>query len=220
MTIKNVFFDFDGVLIDSEILYCKFVTEALKRDFNFDLSIEDYSKNYAGQDLRKSLKQMGVFTNDGDIEEFAAKITAETKECKKDHIVAIENSKKVIKELNVPCAITSSGDSKSIKHALKVTGLDEVFKGPIFSGMDIGKLKPDPAVYLKALKDLNVNPEEVLVVEDSSYGTQAAKRAGISKVLGFTGGSHSYNGHSERLLDAGAYQTSETLLKVLKLTEK
>ncbi len=218
--IKHVFFDFDGVLIDSEVLYCQFATKFLKEELNYNLSLEEYAEKYSGQDLKQSLKQMNVFEDDAKLEEFADRITSKAKEIKKTSIQAIANAHKVIESLNVPYAITSSGDSVSIKKALEITNLDSVFKGPIFGGMDIGKMKPDPAVYLKALQDTKADAEQVLVVEDTLHGVKAAVGANIKHILGFTGGSHTYSKHASVLKQAGAYKTSNTLLDVLKIIDQ
>ena len=44
---------------------------------------------------------------------------------------------------------------------------------------DYEKSKPDPAPYLKAMKDLGCHPSEVLVFEDSVAGMESAHQAGI-----------------------------------------
>ena len=44
---------------------------------------------------------------------------------------------------------------------------------------DVGRSKPDPASYLKALSDLGVNPDEAFALEDSPTGVQGAKNAGL-----------------------------------------
>ena len=46
--------------------------------------------------------------------------------------------------------------------------------------------KPDPAVYLFAMKTLCKTPDECIAIEDSKSGTTSAYRAGM-KVLGYTG---------------------------------
>ena len=45
------------------------------------------------------------------------------------------------------------------------------------------KLKPDPEIHYKILKELNVKPEECLIVEDSLIGIEAAINAGIEFVV-------------------------------------
>jgi HAD superfamily hydrolase (TIGR01509 family) len=42
--------------------------------------------------------------------------------------------------------------------------------------------KPDPALYLRALKSFRLAPEEAIVIEDSRNGVQAALAAGIETV--------------------------------------
>jgi beta-phosphoglucomutase-like phosphatase (HAD superfamily) len=41
------------------------------------------------------------------------------------------------------------------------------------------------------------------VIEDSTHGIHGAKAAGM-RVVGFTGASHTYPSHADRLTDAGA----------------
>ena len=50
---------------------------------------------------------------------------------------------------------------------------------------------------------MNVSPANTIVVEDSIHGVQAARAAGM-RVIGFTGASHTYPSHADRLTDAGA----------------
>ena len=47
---------------------------------------------------------------------------------------------------------------------------------------DVGIGKPDPAVYLAALRSLGVEAREAIALEDSPRGVEAAKRAGIFTV--------------------------------------
>jgi beta-phosphoglucomutase-like phosphatase (HAD superfamily) len=53
----------------------------------------------------------------------------------------------------------------------------------IKSSDDVEKVKPDPALYLKAAGCLGVEPEQCLVFEDSPNGSLAAKRAGMACVV-------------------------------------
>ncbi len=40
-------------------------------------------------------------------------------------------------------------------------------------------MKPDPEIYLKAAQAMHRNPEDCVVVEDSFFGIEAGKRAGM-----------------------------------------
>jgi beta-phosphoglucomutase-like phosphatase (HAD superfamily) len=48
---------------------------------------------------------------------------------------------------------------------------------------DVEKVKPDPALYLKALADLQVHPSKAIAFEDSPNGALAAQRAGMHCVI-------------------------------------
>jgi len=50
---------------------------------------------------------------------------------------------------------------------------------------------------------MGVSPDRAVVVEDSVHGVHAARAAGM-RVIGFTGASHTYPAHADRLTDAGA----------------
>jgi len=54
----------------------------------------------------------------------------------------------------------------------------------IVGAEDIVHSKPNPEIFLKAAAELNVNPSDCLVVEDSKLGVEAAKHAGM-KCLGY-----------------------------------
>lgn len=53
----------------------------------------------------------------------------------------------------------------------------------VVTGDDVGRLKPDPEVYLRTLRQLGVEPRQVLAVEDSAIGLQSAATAGIATVV-------------------------------------
>jgi beta-phosphoglucomutase-like phosphatase (HAD superfamily) len=88
---------------------------------------------------------------------------------------------------------------------MRSTGLWDRFRPYVYSALEVGSKapKPDPSVFLHAATTLDVEPKDCYVVEDSFHGVQAAVAAGM-RVVGFIGGSHSYPGHGEHLMDAGA----------------
>jgi beta-phosphoglucomutase-like phosphatase (HAD superfamily) len=88
---------------------------------------------------------------------------------------------------------------------LAVTGLDRFFVDRVFSSLSVpdGKPKPAPDVFLYAAGQMKANPANTFVIEDSVHGIHGAKAAGM-RVIGFTGGAHSYPGHADVLTEAGA----------------
>ena len=53
------------------------------------------------------------------------------------------------------------------------------------------------------LRALRADPRNTFVVEDSIHGIHGAKAAGM-RVIGFTGAGHTYPGHADVLMEAGA----------------
>ncbi|MDE2801572.1 MAG: HAD-IA family hydrolase [Chloroflexota bacterium] len=82
---------------------------------------------------------------------------------------------------------------------------------------DVGVGKPDPAVYLAAMRALGVAPNQTIAFEDSPRGVQAARTAGIFTVA-------IPNDVTRRMGDAGADLTLNsmadmTLAEIVRVTE-
>ena len=71
--------------------------------------------------------------------------------------------------------VTYTNDNENIKSKAP---FDEIFTS-IFSKGAVKKLKPDPEIHYRILKELNVKKEECLIVEDSLIGIEAAINARI-----------------------------------------
>jgi beta-phosphoglucomutase len=85
-----------------------------------------------------------------------------------------------------------------IRALLEAKGLDDCFEA-IVSADEVNYPKPDPEVFLKCASKLNVRPEKCVVFEDSIFGVQAAKRAGMACIAVATG---AYS--NDRLREVGA----------------
>ena len=83
----------------------------------------------------------------------------------------------------MPIAIASSSPRLFIEAVVEKIGIQQYFT-IIVSGEEVERSKPEPDIFLKAARLLNVNPFECLVVEDSKSGTIAAKKAGM-KCIGY-----------------------------------
>jgi len=88
---------------------------------------------------------------------------------------------------------------------LQRTGLYDKFRPYVFSAKELNPpaSKPKPDIFLHAMRIFEVTGPETVIIEDSVHGVIAGKRAG-ARVIGFTGGKHTYPEHGERLSDAGA----------------
>ena len=97
-------------------------------------------------------------------------------------------------------AVVSS--SKNCSFILQSTNLTSFFN-TIVDGLDLQSLdlrgKPEPDLFLEALKRVNVKPSRAIVIEDSIAGVEAGKKGGFGKVIGINRARQ-----SKQLKDAGA----------------
>jgi len=78
--------------------------------------------------------------------------------------------------------LASSAPRLLIKKCLIDIGLDQEFT-VILSGEEVAFNKPNPDIYLKTIEKFPQIPKhDILVIEDSTIGIEAAKKAGLTVV--------------------------------------
>lgn len=81
-------------------------------------------------------------------------------------------------------AVASTSAEASVRAVLEhAVGEDLAAQFAVFAGDVVPKKKPAPDIYLLALRELGVGPEQVVVVEDSANGLRAALGAGLRTVV-------------------------------------
>ncbi|ESZ25699.1 HAD-IA family hydrolase, partial [Mesorhizobium sp. L2C067A000] len=118
---------------------------------------------------------------------------------------AIDGVREAVAAVTAPRCVCSNSRLERIEFMLEKVGLLPFFAGRIFSALEIPskKTKPAPDVFLIAAEQLNADPANTFVIEDSVHGVTGARAAGM-RVIGFTGAAHSYPGHADVLTEAGA----------------
>jgi HAD superfamily hydrolase (TIGR01509 family) len=199
-----ILFDCDGVLVDSEIIAAE-VESKLLRDAGFDITPEDMCIRFAGMDWKNILL---TIEQESDIPLSAQLIDKSEKlldAALGRRVKMIEGVRYALAKITEQRCICSNSSSHRLDLMLTKVGLKPYFEGHIYSAKDLGpdRTKPKPDIYLHGAKQFGVDPARCLVIEDSVHGIHAARAAGM-RVVGFTGGSHTYPNHADRLTDAGA----------------
>jgi HAD superfamily hydrolase (TIGR01509 family) len=83
---------------------------------------------------------------------------------------------------HVICSVASSSPIHHITHRLSNVGVFDYFSHNT-SGQEVTRGKPNPDIYLLAVKKLGLNPEECIAFEDSENGARAAIAAGLKVVV-------------------------------------
>lgn len=115
-----------------------------------------------------------------------------------------------------PRCVASSSSLERIRFSLARTGLDGFFGENVFSSQMVARGKPAPDLFLLAAERMGVEPERCAVIEDSVFGVQGARAAGM-RAVGFLGGSHIVPDHGARLLADGAEAAVGTFAAVERL---
>ena len=80
------------------------------------------------------------------------------------------------------CSVASSSPTHHITHRLSQVGVLDFFSH-VTSGQEVVHGKPNPDIYLLALKKLGLSAAECMVFEDSETGACAAIAAGLKVVV-------------------------------------
>jgi HAD superfamily hydrolase (TIGR01509 family) len=102
-------------------------------------------------------------------------------------LAAVDGIVEALDRIVVPTCVASGGTHDKMRHTLGRTGLYERFAGRIFSASEVARGKPAPDLFLHAAARMGVAPAACVVVEDSQYGVQAARAAGM-RCLAYAGG--------------------------------
>jgi HAD superfamily hydrolase (TIGR01509 family) len=78
-------------------------------------------------------------------------------------------------------ALASSAPRPNIDAVFEVLSLER-FLDAVVSADEVGRGKPDPALFLEAGRRLGLAPERCVVVEDAPAGLEAARRAGMRSI--------------------------------------
>lgn len=181
MALKGIIFDFDGLIIDTEMPGCNAWAE-LFNQHGFSFTIEDWKKAIGtGPSAYDPAKHLSDLTNGLlDADTIQKQTLARTRELIElqpmlpgvlDFIIAAER-------LGLPMAVASSSNREWVEGYLSKLGIRKFFK-VVCTSNDVTNVKPDPELFLLAAKKLGIAPAEAVIFEDSPSGIRAAKAAGI-----------------------------------------
>ncbi len=181
--IQAVTFDMDGLMFNTEDLY-DIVGEQLlnRRGQSFTSELKMAMMGLPGPDAFAVMKERCGL--DDSIEALAS----ECEEMFDDLLPAriemmpgLEALLQLLESANVPKAIATSSHLRFAQRALGVFDLQPRFEF-VLTAESVEKGKPNPDVYLLAASRLGVQPENMLVLEDSIHGSSAAIAAGATTI--------------------------------------
>ena len=182
-----IFFDMDGVLIDSEPVW----QEAIDRVFSrHGITLDAAMKTHTmGMGNAESVGYVLARHPDmkANVSAVCRQIDAAVLQQIAQGIGPIPGAEALVRELagrGVPLALVSTSGPALMAAVLRANHWEGLFR-VVLSSEDVGPGKPDPAVYREAVRRMQTDPGQGLAIEDTVNGARSAHGAGL-RVIGFT----------------------------------
>jgi beta-phosphoglucomutase len=181
MWIKAVIFDMDGVLIDAKEWHYESLNRALA-PHRAEINRVDHLRTFDGLPTKTKLEMLSQTR--GLPRELHAEIQRQKQayllelveeHCRpfRQHVAAIRG----LKLQGLTIGVASNSVRQTVDLMLSRADILPLLDFTL-SNQDVSKSKPDPEIYLAAMRLAGVQPSECVVVEDNQHGVEAATRAG------------------------------------------
>ena len=189
MPIAAIIFDFDGVLADTEALHLRAIQDALASHGHIldDTVYRERYLGYGDRDIFVELARDSGWMLDPSALDALMMLKAERY---RHHLAAGQalyaTAAACVGCLSAkfPLAIASGSLRAEIRDILAAGGLLDSFRA-IVGADDVAAGKPAPDPYLRAAALLGVEPPSAVAIEDSRWGLESARAAGM-RTIGIT----------------------------------
>ncbi|WP_067132125.1 HAD family hydrolase [Microtetraspora malaysiensis] len=184
--IELVIFDCDGVLVDSERIAAR-LHVAVGAELGWPLTEAEVIEKFIGRSPLSNGEQITARVGPSRAALWQERFEQLHRTAVDAELTPVDGILEVLDTLTLPSCVASGGSHDTMRHTLGHTGIYPYFEGRIFSASEVAHGKPAPDLFLHAAKQMGVHPSVCIVVEDSKYGIQAARTAGM-RALGYAGG--------------------------------
>lgn len=210
---KAVIFDVDGTLVDSVDLHARAWQQTL-RHFGKEVPFEDVREQIGkggDQLMPVFLPKEQVEKQGEEIEKYRTELFQKNYLSEVKPFPDVRNLFERLKKDEYKLALASSAKGEELQTYKRISNIEDLLDTETSSD-DADKSKPEPDIFLAALKRLgDVKPENVIVVGDTPYDAEAAGKAGL-RTIGFLCG-----GFAKEKLQGGncveIYKDAADLLK-------
>jgi len=196
MTLKAVLFDFNGVIINDESLHQQLIEEILLGE-NLRPDAKEHNELCLGRSdracLAAILERRGRVVSEEYLEKLLAQKAQKYQESleTEDNLPIYQGVEAFIRDLwgaGLVLGLVTGARRDNVEYVLDRLKIREAF-AVVLTSDDLTKSKPDPEGYLTAVEklnehysDLNLTPEQCIVIEDTPSGIEAGKRAQMQVV--------------------------------------
>jgi beta-phosphoglucomutase len=180
--LKAILFDLDGTLANTDPLHFKIWQELLQEQ-GIDMDHETYKAQISGRQNPEIIQDLLPHFSSTESQKFAEHKEQLFRERAQDlePLPGFLELLEWVENQQLKTAIVTNAPRQNAYFMLKALNLKERFKTVVL-GEEMTAGKPDPAPYQFGLKQLNIQPSEAIVFEDSPSGIRSAIGAGIDTI--------------------------------------
>jgi HAD superfamily hydrolase (TIGR01509 family) len=213
-----IIFDFDGVLLESELELNRLTAELLT-NLGAPTTLEEALQIFTGltgPDLMKVIENRLGGPVPTSFNEEMRRASARALDGGLEPLIGAVDVVRALPPA-LPRAVASSSSTRWIRTHLDHLGLRDSFEPHIYSGKEhVTRGKPEPDLYLHAAQELGIDIVRAVILEDSRVGATGAL-ASRATVIGLAAGRHCLDGHGEMLRDVGVEHVAHSFDEVRHL---
>lgn len=166
--IELVVFDCDGVLVDSERIAAR-VQVALGAELGWPLTEGEVVERFIGRSHAAIREQVADRLGRDIAAIWSERFEELHREAVDAGLAPVDGLPEALDALlGTATCVASSGSHDKMRHTLGRTGLYERFAGRIYSASEVPRGKPAPDLFLHAARQMGVDPQACVVVEDEA----------------------------------------------------
>jgi HAD superfamily hydrolase (TIGR01509 family) len=181
-----VIFDCDGVLVDNERIAVRVDALVLAR-LGWPLTEADVIERFVGRSEEYMVAEIESYLGRRLEQGWGADFADLYREAFEKDVRPVDGIEEALDGIPVPTCVASSSSHERIGYMLDLAGIRNRFAGRIFSASEVANGKPAPDLFLHAAERMGAEPRACGVVEDSRWGVEAARAAGM-RAFGYAGG--------------------------------
>ncbi|MBC9245674.1 HAD family hydrolase [Paracoccus sp. 11-3] len=183
-----IVFDCDGVIADSEVLATDVLIDDLKV-IGMPITRDEVQRDFLGQSFQSMAAKLE--------QRFGRPLPTDFADSYREHLLQrFETDLRptpgfpdMLRGIVRPVCVATSSAPPRVERTLDLLGLRDLFGKNVFTASQVKNGKPAPDLFLFAAAQMQTDPANSLVIEDSPAGVTAAQAAGM-RVLHYRGGSH------------------------------
>ena len=172
--------DCDGVLVDSERVAARVHAELLKE---LGITDQEILEQLRGRSHAFMLAQVEAKLGNRPPALWCEKLDERMHAAFNRELTPVDGIVEALDQIPIRTCVASNSRYERVCEKLRATGLYDRFEGRIFSSAGVTKEKPAPDLFLFVAEQMHVHPSRCAVVDDTIYGIDAARAAGMVGLL-------------------------------------